>query len=111
MPILPLIDLLMLISISGMMWAFTHKALWLAFDASWTVLGMTPYDFLLGSVTCLLLSLTLAARVWVKANEPALLARQRHHAGEYDPRAVQPVEEPPTMDAADASAAETLAPR
>ena len=110
MPILPLIDLLMLISISGMMWAFTHKALWLAFDASWTVLGMTPYDFLLGSVSCLLLSLTLAARVWVKANEPALLARQRNYRGEYGPTAVAPREEAPAMASDEARVVEA-APR
>jgi len=81
-PILPLIDLLMLISISGMMWAFTQKALWLAFDSAWTVLGLTPYDFLLGSIACLLLALALAARTWVKANEAALLSRARLYSGE-----------------------------
>ena len=80
MPVLPLIDLLILISWTSFMWAFLHKALWLALGATFTVLGLTPYDFILGGGCCLLFALALAARTWVKANEGALLARNRSYA-------------------------------
>ncbi len=80
MPVLPLIDLLILISWTSFMWAFIHKASWLAFGLTYTVLGRTPYDFVLGGGACLLFSIALAARTWVKANEGSLLHRGLHPA-------------------------------
>jgi len=77
MPVLPLIDLLILIAWTGLMWAFVHKALWLALGSTFTIMGLTPYDFVLGGGVCLLFALALAARTWVKANESALLGRSR----------------------------------
>jgi hypothetical protein len=38
---------------------------------------MTPFDFVLVAGVSLLFALALAARVWVKANEPRLLRGQR----------------------------------
>lgn len=73
MPVLPLIDLLILIAWTTLMWSVVHKALWLALATRFTVLGLTPYDFLLGAGVLLLFALALAARVWVKANEGALM--------------------------------------
>lgn len=73
MPVLPLIDLLILVSWTVLMWAFVHKALWLGLGMRFTVLGLTPYDFLLGAGTLLLLALALAARVWVRAHEGTVL--------------------------------------
>jgi len=78
-PVLPLIDLLILVAWTVLMWAFVHKALWLALATRFTVLGLTPYDFLLGAGVLLLFALALAARVWVKANE-GLLLRERAEA-------------------------------
>lgn len=78
MPVLPLIDLLILISWTSFMWAFIHKASWLAFGMTYTVLGLTPYDFVLGGGSCLLFSIALAARTWVKGNESSLLNRGLH---------------------------------
>ncbi len=72
-PVLPLIDLMILIAWTSLIWAFVQKALWLAFASTFTVLGLTPYDFVLGSGICLLFALTLAARVWVRAHEPKLI--------------------------------------
>ena len=69
MPVLPLIDLLILIAWTILMWSVVHKALWLALATRFTVLGLTPYDFLLGAGVLLLFALALAARVWVKTNE------------------------------------------
>ena len=73
MPVLPLIDLMILVAWTFMIWAVFHKALWLALASRFTVLGLTPYDFVLGGAVCLLFALALAARVWVKANEARLL--------------------------------------
>jgi hypothetical protein len=70
MSVLPLIDLLILAAGALLVWAFVQKALWVAFAKVFTVLGLTPYDFVLCSATCLLFALALAARVWVKAHEP-----------------------------------------
>lgn len=80
MPILPLIDLLILVAWTVLMWAFVHKALWLALASRFTVLGLTPYDFLLGAGVLLLFALALAARVWVKTNEGALLRARMERA-------------------------------
>lgn len=94
MPVLPLIDLLIFIAWSGLMWAFVHKALWLALGLSFTVLGLTPYDFVLGGGVLLLFSLALAARTWIKANEPAMLSRVRPPL-----RPAQPYGDPATAEA------------
>jgi hypothetical protein len=72
-PVLPLIDLLILLAWTALIWAFVHKGLWLALASSFTVLGLTPYDFVLGAGVLLLFALALAARVWVKAHEPKLI--------------------------------------
>jgi hypothetical protein len=77
--VLPLIDLLILIAWSGLIWAFVHKVVWLAFDTTFTVLGLTPYDFVVGAGACLLFALALAARVLVKANEGGVLGAGRPH--------------------------------
>ena len=79
-PVLPLIDLLILIAWTSLIWGFVQKGLWLAFASSFTVLGLTPYDFVLGSGVCLLFALALAARLWVKAHEPKLI-HTLHRAG------------------------------
>ena len=47
MPVLPLIDLLILLAWTFLIWAFVQKGLWLAFASTFTVLGLTPYDFVL----------------------------------------------------------------
>ena len=80
MPVLPLIDLMILLAWTSLIWAFVHKGLWLAFASSFTVIGLTPIDFVMGSAVCLLFALALAARVWVKAHEPKLI-HTLHRAG------------------------------
>ena len=80
MPVLPLIDLLILVAWTSLIWAFVQKGLWLAFATTFTVLGLTPYDFVLGSGICLLFALALAARVWVKSHEPKVI-HTLHRAG------------------------------
>jgi membrane protein implicated in regulation of membrane protease activity len=76
-PILPLIDLMILIAWTCLIVAVVQKALWMALATQTSVFGMTPYDFVLVSGVSLLFALALAARVWVKANESRLLSGQR----------------------------------
>jgi hypothetical protein len=75
-----LIDFFIVLAWGLLVWAFVQKALWLAFASVFTVLGLTPYDFVLCSGVCLLFALALAARVWVKAHEPKLV-HTLHRAG------------------------------
>lgn len=77
MPILPLIDLMILIAWTCLIVAVVQKALWMALVTRATVFGMTPYDFVLVAGVSLLFALALAARIWVKANEARLLHGQR----------------------------------
>jgi hypothetical protein len=76
-PTLPLIDLMILVAWTSLIVAVVQKAVWMALNTRATLLGMTPYDFVLVAGVFLLFALALAARVWVKANEPRLLRGQR----------------------------------
>ena len=80
MPILPLIDLLILMSTGSLLVGFILKAIALTTRYRPTVLGFTSIDFVLITGICLGLALVLAARTYVKLNEPrmtALRSRQR----------------------------------
>ena len=77
MPILPLIDLMILIAWTCLIVAVVQKALWMALAVRTSVFGMTPYDFVLVAGVSLLFALALAARSWVKANQGRLLGSQR----------------------------------
>jgi hypothetical protein len=76
-PTLPLIDLMILIAWTSLIVGMVQKAVWMALSTRATIFGMTPYDFVLVAGVFLLFALALAARVWVKANEPRLLRGQR----------------------------------
>ena len=77
MPILPLIDLMILVAWTSLIVAVVQKAIGMALATRATIFGMTPFDFVVVAAVCLLFALALAARVWVKANEPRLLRNQR----------------------------------
>ena len=77
MPILPLIDLLILLGWTSLLGAFLLKAIWITTTYRPTVFGLLPFDFLVVAGVFLLFAMTLAARTWVKMNEPRLLARRR----------------------------------
>jgi hypothetical protein len=77
MPVLPLIDALILLGWSSMFGAFLLKAVYVTTSYRPTFFGMHPSDFLTVAGVALLFALTLAARTWVKAHEPELLARRR----------------------------------
>lgn len=82
MPILPLIDLLILLGWTSVMVGVAQKAIWMSTVYSPTLLSLTPRDFLLGGAVCLLFALTLAARTWVKLNEARLLGASREEEAE-----------------------------
>jgi hypothetical protein len=77
MPILPLIDLMILIAWTSLIVAMVQKAVGMALATRATLFGMSPFDFVLVAGVSLLFALALAARVWVKANEQRLLRGQR----------------------------------
>jgi len=79
MPVLPLIDLMILIAWTSLIVAGAQKMLSLALARNLTILGIGPIDLVVLAGVCLLFALALAARVWVRATEPAL-ARARREA-------------------------------
>jgi membrane protein implicated in regulation of membrane protease activity len=80
MPILPLIDLMILVAWSALFVAFVQKTATLTVAPRLNLLGMTPFDWVVVAMVCLLFALALAARVWVKAAEPGLLRMRRERA-------------------------------
>ena len=104
MPMLPLIDLLILLGWTCLMVGAVQKALWMATTYSWKFFGLVPSDFLALAGVCLLFALTLAARAWVKVNEPRMLTHGRRADAE-DPAGLdrsewaggKPIERPETV--------------
>ena len=76
MPILPIVDLLILLGTGSLGIGFLLKAIALATIYRPSILGFTSLDFVLISGVCLSLALVLVARTWLKLNEPTLLALQ-----------------------------------
>ena len=83
MPILPLIDLLLLLGTGSLFVGFLLKAIAITTRFQPHVLGFTSIDFVLIAGICMGFALVLAARTWVKLNEPRALALRR---GRLDPR-------------------------
>jgi hypothetical protein len=79
-PILPLIDMLILISTASLFVGFVLKAVDLTTRYHPTVLGFSSLDFVIITGVCLGMALALAARSWVKLNE-ATLRSVRSHSG------------------------------
>jgi hypothetical protein len=73
LPILPLIDLLILMSTASLLVGFVLKALDLTTHYRPAILGFTSLDFVIIAGIFIGLALVLAARTWVKLNEPRLL--------------------------------------
>jgi hypothetical protein len=77
LPVLPLIDLLILLGWTSLLVGFVLKALSIALSYPLSIFGLAPIDFLLVAGVSLLFALSLAARTWVKVHEPRLVARRR----------------------------------
>jgi hypothetical protein len=76
-PVLPLIDLLILLGWTSLLVGFVLKALSIALSYPLSIVGLAPIDFLLVAAVSLLFALSLAARTWVKVHEPRLVARRQ----------------------------------
>ena len=77
MPVLPIIDLLILLGWSALMAGGALKAIHMTTTYRPSIFGLAPSDCLLIAGVLLTFAMTLAARTWVKLNEPTLLARRR----------------------------------
>ena len=77
MPILPLIDLLLLAGTGSLFVGFLLKAIAITTRFRPSILGFSSIDFVLIAGVCMGFALVLAARTWVKLNEPRALALQR----------------------------------
>jgi hypothetical protein len=89
-PILPLVDLLILMGSASLLVGFLLKAIAMATIYRPTILGFTSLDFALIAVVWFGLALVLVARTWLKLNEPELLAlRSRLRREEAQRRAVE----------------------
>ncbi len=69
MPVLPIIDLLILMGWTSLFAAFTLKAITITTSYLPSLFGMGPMDFTILAGIFLLFSLALSARAWVKAHE------------------------------------------
>ena len=113
MPVLPLIDLMILAAWSSLIVGAAQKTLGIAMGRNLLIFGFTPMDFLAMAAVALLFAMSLAARQWVKANEPGILRRARmlHTSDEVLPDFPDPREQenggrerrPPAADRVPAS--------
>lgn len=69
MPVLPIIDLLILMGWTSMFAAFALKAIMITTSYQPQLFGMGPLDLTILAGICLLFALALAARSWVKSHE------------------------------------------
>ena len=74
MPVLPLIDLMLFSGWTALIVGFVLKAVHLSTTYRPTILGMNPTDFLLVAIAAMLFAIALAARTWVKTQEPTAVA-------------------------------------
>ena len=76
MPILPLVDLFILLGSGSFAIGVLLKVIEVATHYHPSLLGFTSSDFALITGVCFAFALTLVARTWLKLNEPRLLALQ-----------------------------------
>jgi hypothetical protein len=69
MPILPIIDLLILLGWTTLFGAFSLKAIHVTTHYRPELFGMGPMDMVVTAASFLLFALALAARTWVKSHE------------------------------------------
>ena len=77
MPVLPLIDLLLLAGWTSLLVGFVLKVVYLTTSYRPTLLTLTPSDFLEVAIAAMLFAIALAARTWVKGQEPVATAARR----------------------------------
>ncbi len=84
MPILPIIDLLILMGWTSLFGAFALKAIYVSTAYRPTLFGLGPLDMVIMAGIFLLFSLALAARTWVKTHEARGLANDARVAATLD---------------------------
>jgi hypothetical protein len=84
LPILPLLDLMILAGWTCLLVGFAQKAIWVSTHYRPALLGFTPMDFVVVAGMCLIFAVALAARTWVKLNEPRLQRLERRLAHERE---------------------------
>ena len=90
MPVLPIVDLLILLASASLFAGFMLKAIALATIYRFSILGFTSLDFVVIAGVCFGLALLLVARTWLKLNEPRMLTLQsRLRSEEAQRRAVE----------------------
>ena len=77
MPVLPLIDLMLFSGWTALLIGFVLKAIGLTTSYQPTVVGLSSMDFLLVALAAMLFAIALAARTWVKTQEPTAIAIRR----------------------------------
>ena len=89
MPILPLVDLLILLGSGSLAIGFLLKAITVVSIYRPAPFGFTSLDFVVITGVCFGLALVFIARTWLKLNEPSLLAlKSRLRAEQAQARAL-----------------------
>ena len=94
MTVLPIVDLLILLGSGSVLVGFLLKGVALTTTYNPTFLGFSSLDMLLIALTCFGFALVLAARTWLRLNEPHIQALERRlgeeearrRAAEYEQR-------------------------
>jgi len=94
MTVLPIVDLLILMGTGSVIIGFVLKGVALTTTYNPTFLGFSSLDMLLIALTCFGFALVLAARTWLRLNEPHIQALERRlgeeearrRAAEYEQR-------------------------
>ena len=93
MPILPLVDLFILMGSASFALGVLLKVIDVATHYHPAILGFSSSDFALITAVCFAFALTLVARTWLKLNEPRLLALQSRLRAEDAHRRVREMEQ------------------
>lgn len=90
MPVLPLVDLLILVASGSLAIGFALKMVAMTTVYRPTFIGFSPTDYATITAICFGFALVLVARTWLKLNEPGMLQLQsRLRAEEAHKRAVE----------------------
>jgi len=93
MTVLPIVDLLILMGTGSLAIGFVLKGVALTTTYNPTFLGFTSLDMLLIALTCFGFALVLAARTWLRLNEPHIQALERRLGEEEARRRAQEYEQ------------------
>src|SRR5262245_29003144 len=77
MTVLPIVDLLILLGTASLGIGFVLKGVALTTTYNPTFLGFSSIDMLLIAMTCFAMALVIAARTWLRLNEPRVQALER----------------------------------